>query len=259
MNILVGEHEKEALLQFIAEIKPSYQSWQIAEIRLSEEAVQSLGIRHAARLIHRQFSKANGKLVICNHQELFMLINMECKLPKHKITTQTQEALGNFDCEVFVDDLSIEGLCKLEILIQGPRSAPALCMDISLPERRRRRIYNLVYIADDDFFIRSLIEKSFKNRAVIKHFTDGCSVVSAYSDEAPDMVLLDFHLPDKKGGIILQELREIDPDAYIVMLSADSSKDNVLNTAQLGAKGFLPKPFTLKRLMEYYQQCPTVA
>ena len=65
-------------------------------------------------------------------------------------------------------------------------------------------------------------------------------------------------MPGKSGIDILEEILMFDQTAFIVMLSADTAKDNVLETRKLGAKGFVAKPFTKEKLVDMLQKCPTM-
>jgi two-component system, chemotaxis family, chemotaxis protein CheY len=83
--------------------------------------------------------------------------------------------------------------------------------------------------------------------------------MAAYKQYAPDILLLDIHMPGKDGLEVLHDIQDIDPQAYIIMLSADSSAENVGYTLQEGAKGFMTKPFTREKLLELTHKCPTIS
>ena len=114
-------------------------------------------------------------------------------------------------------------------------------------------------IAEDDMFMRSLIKKGLDAHGNITVLEDGSAVVDTYLKTLPDIVFLDIHLPVRSGMEILSEILIFDPDAYVVILSSDSVKDNVLYTQKIGAKGFIAKPFTKEKLEEALWKCPTVA
>ena len=71
---------------------------------------------------------------------------------------------------------------------------------------------------------------------------DGLSALERFSLEKPDLVLLDLVMKGMYGLDVLSKLRELDPEARVVVMSADiqtSSRDLVQSA---GARGFLTKP-----------------
>jgi two-component system chemotaxis response regulator CheY len=73
----------------------------------------------------------------------------------------------------------------------------------------------------------------------------------------PDIVFLDIHLPSTQGLAILDELTQLDFDAFIIMLSADTSRHNVLESIKKGAAGILKKPPESGKLLRLFRTCPT--
>ncbi len=118
---------------------------------------------------------------------------------------------------------------------------------------------NLVLIADDNEFVRFLIKKWLGPNAEVVEVGHGNDVVEAYKRVKPDILFLDIHLPGRNGKDILKEILEMDASAFVVMLSADSKKENVVFSIQTGAKAFMTKPFTRQTLDRYYNLCPTIA
>lgn len=117
---------------------------------------------------------------------------------------------------------------------------------------------NLVMVVDDNEFVRYMVKKWLGEYAEIVEIGDGAEVVDAYTRYKPDVLFLDIHLPGKNGKDILKEIKGIDSAAYVVMLSGDSKKENILYTSVKGAKAFITKPFKRSTLDRYYRMCPTI-
>ncbi|HEV2250410.1 MAG TPA: response regulator transcription factor [Candidatus Limnocylindria bacterium] len=67
---------------------------------------------------------------------------------------------------------------------------------------------------------------------------DGLRVAA---ESRPDVVLLDHHLPDRSGVQIIAELKELRPDAAVIMLTSDDSDDVLVGAFESGAAGYLLK------------------
>jgi len=69
---------------------------------------------------------------------------------------------------------------------------------------------------------------------------------------APDLILLDVHLPDVDGGEILERLKSdpVTTDVRVVMVSADATSAQIERLRAAGAADFLTKPIDLQRLLE---------
>ena len=117
---------------------------------------------------------------------------------------------------------------------------------------------NVVMIADDDLFIRKVIASAVSDFAEIVEVIDGADVVDTYKQHQPDMIFLDIHLPNNNGLDLIRPLQKADAGAFIVMVSADSSTDNVFKIKQRGARAFLTKPFNKDRVMHVFNKCPTI-
>lgn len=118
--------------------------------------------------------------------------------------------------------------------------------------------HNVILIADDDMFVRKMIKNGLRGMAEFIETADGADVELLYAQHQPDMVFLDIHLPHISGVELMSRLQQKDALAYVVMLSADSSINNVKKTNEMGAIGFLTKPFSLDRLQQYFHRCPTI-
>jgi two-component system, chemotaxis family, chemotaxis protein CheY len=78
---------------------------------------------------------------------------------------------------------------------------------------------------------------------------DGMAAIEQYFVEKPDVVMLDLVMKGMYGLEVLGKLREMDPDARVVVLSADiqtSSRDLV---QAAGASGFLTKPADAQQML----------
>jgi two-component system chemotaxis response regulator CheY len=72
---------------------------------------------------------------------------------------------------------------------------------------------------------------------------DGLGALERYFLEKPDVVLLDLVMKGMYGLDVLKKLRELDPDARVLVVSADVQSSSHELVEQAGARGFVNKPF----------------
>jgi two-component system, chemotaxis family, chemotaxis protein CheY len=79
---------------------------------------------------------------------------------------------------------------------------------------------------------------------------DGMAAIEQYFVEKPDVVLLDLVMKGMYGLEVLAKLREMDPDACVVVLSADIQTSSREMVQAAGAAGFLNKPADAQQMLE---------
>ena len=78
---------------------------------------------------------------------------------------------------------------------------------------------------------------------------DGLSALERYALERPDAVLLDLVMKGMYGLEVLEKLRELDPGACVLVVSADVQASSHELVEAAGAKGFVNKPFDREQLL----------
>jgi two-component system chemotaxis response regulator CheY len=252
MEILYPKDRKE-LLNYLPYIKMSLKDWLFVDIRLTEDSDKELTIKKVAEMVHALFKGREGKLYICNPREILMIVRWGENNPSSAVADNVGKALPENGCQISVNEATKDGIAKLEIFITY--KSP---INPTFADTRATRRENIVLVADDDMFLRTLVKKGVGANYTVVEVADGAEVLEAYKRHSPDIVFLDIHLPNADGTHLLSKILAFDPKAYVVMLSADSSFDNVENATRLGAKGFLTKPFSGGKLQEHLSKCPTI-
>ncbi len=109
-----------------------------------------------------------------------------------------------------------------------------------------------VLIVDDEFAIRDMLRMALE----IAEFNclEAENIQSAYQvivDERPDIVLLDWMLPGGSGLELLRRLKRNDAtrDLPVIMLTAKTTEDNVIQGLDVGADDYITKPFAPRELI----------
>jgi two-component system, cell cycle response regulator len=106
---------------------------------------------------------------------------------------------------------------------------------------------------DDSRTIRLIVTKAFRPYdAVVIEACNGEEGLATAAREKPDLVILDVTMPVMDGVTMLTNLKA-NPDLKhipVIMLTAESGRDNVLHIAKLGVRDYLVKPFKEDQLLE---------
>jgi two-component system chemotaxis response regulator CheY len=165
-----------------------------------------------------------------------------------------KQKLADNACWISVKKASESGLNQM----RAELFSPPVANKMSLFAERERRRNNVLMVADDDMFVRKVIKQALKNYGKLVEADNGNDVIGHYIRSNPDMLLLDIHMPGPSGLELIDKIMDADPDAYIVITSADSVKENVLVAMEKGAVGFLGKPFQDEKIVAYIQKCITI-
>ena len=115
-------------------------------------------------------------------------------------------------------------------------------------ESRRIR----VLLADDHSIMREGLESMLKDSEefeVVGSARDGVEAVRAASELSPDVIVMDVMMPKKDGVEACREIMESAPGVRVVMLTASTEEDAVIEAVAAGATGYLQKLSGMDRLL----------
>lgn len=100
-------------------------------------------------------------------------------------------------------------------------------------------------IVDDAVIMRMRIRDIAREAGweIAGEATNGKEAVVRYQELGPDLVTLDIVMPTMDGVEALREIRRVDPQARVVMVSAVDQREKLTECIRLGAKDFIVKPF----------------
>lgn len=109
-----------------------------------------------------------------------------------------------------------------------------------------------VLIVDDSRTMRNLLKNTL-NAAGFGPFleaADGMEALTALQADRPDLIFLDWNMPNMDGITVLRRVRESDKQTPIVMVTTEAEKTRVIEAIKAGATNYLIKPFTPDLLLE---------
>ncbi len=109
-----------------------------------------------------------------------------------------------------------------------------------------------VVIVDDNLFIRTLLREILLDslHEVVGDAGDGERAMEIVRSLRPDVVILDLVMPTRNGLDTLPYLMTFDPRLIVLVCSASLSRRKVIAALHLGAKGFIPKPFSRQTVLD---------
>ena len=109
-----------------------------------------------------------------------------------------------------------------------------------------------ILICDDAAFMRMMIKDILTKNGynVAGEAENGAKAVEKYQETKPDLVLMDITMPEMDGIQALKKIKQMDPNANIVMCSAMGQQAMVIESIQSGARDFIVKPFQPDRVLE---------
>jgi DNA-binding NtrC family response regulator len=100
----------------------------------------------------------------------------------------------------------------------------------------------LIYVVEDnDWYNRLLVHTLGLNPDYeVKSFFNGKDFLDNLH-QAPDIVTLDYRLPDMNGSDILKRLKQDNPDIHVILISEQDDINTVVELLKLGAKDYIIK------------------
>ncbi len=112
--------------------------------------------------------------------------------------------------------------------------------------------YRLLLV-DDHYVVRIGMASSLNlepDFEVVAEAESGEEALRLYREHRPDLVILDWRLPDLSGADIIKTLRDEHPQARVLVLSAFESEEVIYQALQAGAVGYLTKSSRRPELIE---------
>lgn len=101
-----------------------------------------------------------------------------------------------------------------------------------------------ILIVDDHAMVRLALSQAIERNAdmcLVGEAANGDKAVSLYRNLRPDVVTMDFKLPDRDGDEVITELRAEFPDAKVVLLSIFENPESIWRATEAGALGYVSK------------------
>ena len=113
----------------------------------------------------------------------------------------------------------------------------------------------VIVVDDDKDTVEVFCEYlAIKNIEVLGRGYSGKDAVELFKEKKPDIVLLDVMMPEYDGFFGLKNIRKLDPNAKIIMVTADLTSDTEKQLKELQASAILYKPYEIDSVVDSIEQ-----
>lgn len=113
-----------------------------------------------------------------------------------------------------------------------------------------------IMIVDDATALRGVLRAFFRGEGydVVGEHANGAGVLDDVGRLQPDIVCLDYNLPDINGMELLRAIHAAHPTVAVVMITGEAAPELESEAAEGGAAGFIRKPFSQERISKEIHQ-----
>lgn len=114
------------------------------------------------------------------------------------------------------------------------------------------RFIKKILVVDDAAFMRAAIRTMLERNGfeVVGEAENGMVGFEKYKELKPDVVTLDTTMPEMDGLEALKAIKQYDPKAKVIMVSAMGQEPMVMDAVVSGAKSFIVKPFKEEHVVQ---------
>ena len=113
-----------------------------------------------------------------------------------------------------------------------------------------------VLIVDDSSAIRKILQRVLRQTDLplgeIFEAGDGTQAIEILETRTPGLILSDINMPQMDGLQLLARIKQIErlKNVPVVMITTEGGQGRVMEAVQLGAAGYVRKPFTAEQIKE---------
>lgn len=112
-----------------------------------------------------------------------------------------------------------------------------------------------ILIADDELQVRTLLAEVISSMGHTSvEAEDGEEALRRYRTETVDLCIVDIQMPKKDGIVFLHEIKKIDPEAVVIVMTGFPSAETIIETIEDDGYTYVAKPIHINRIMDLIQR-----
>ena len=122
---------------------------------------------------------------------------------------------------------------------------------------KKNKELEVLVIEDNETFRKLAID--MLHGYVVHSAVSAVSGLAKFKKYNPDITFIDIGLPDGSGINIVKDIKSLNPNAFMVMLTASNLQKDVKDSLKNGARGYIVKPFSRQKIKECVEQYNSIA
>jgi len=118
--------------------------------------------------------------------------------------------------------------------------------------------FSVMHVEDDTSVRESLMRFLKRRFDSIFSAKDGAEGLELYIENKPDIVITDIQMPVMDGIEMSRRIKELNPDALVIITTAFNEKPYIQKTEELGITDYLKKPVVKDDLMQALRKCAEI-
>ena len=142
---------------------------------------------------------------------------------------------------------------EFQVVFPLTTERPMIPTEPSLPAIRLPRTQLLILLVDDEDVVRrsaGRVVRQSGHRVIFANSGEEALRVYTETQPRPDLVLMDLNMPGMTGDQAFEELKALDPQAPVVFVSGYWDRDLERRLRDMGALGFVQKPYEAATLRD---------
>jgi len=106
-----------------------------------------------------------------------------------------------------------------------------------------------VLIVDDDSSMRYSLNRMLEGQGLqVSLAKNGTEALARFDEESPELVVMDIKMPGQSGLDVLKRIKERDPKALVILMTAFGTTETAIEAMKFGAFDYILKPFDIPQM-----------
>jgi two-component system response regulator RegA len=115
--------------------------------------------------------------------------------------------------------------------------------------------FSSIILVDDSSILRDRLAEAFQERGFRVEVAGTCDeAVIIFRQNPTELAVVDLRMPGRPGLTVIQDLKTINPDVQVLILSGFGSISTAIDAIRLGAVNFLPKPADVDDILNAFKR-----